>query len=81
MERHHRHGARQLPAQHRAGDGVGFLDALHPSYIYNFLAFVVSLAFLFYLAWYYSYRSMCHERCCFFFSRSFWAPIPTVKVE
>ena len=42
---------------------------------------MVSLLFLFYLAWYYSYRSMCHERCCFFFSRAFWTPIPTVKVE
>lgn len=81
LERHHLDRARQLPAQHRPGDGVGYCDVLHYSYVYNFLAFAVSLVFLFYLAWYYSYRSMCHENCCFFLSRSFWSPIPTVKVE
>ena len=36
---------------------------------------------MFYLAWYYSYRSMCHERGCFFMNSSFWSPLPSVKVE
>lgn len=61
----------------------GYMSAwrLKPSFVYNFAAIAVSLLFFFYLAWYYSYRSMGHKACCFWLSSSFWHYKPAVKVE
>ena len=61
----------------------GYMSAwrLKPSFVYNFAAIAVSLLFFFYLAWYYSYRSMGHKDCCFWLSSSFWHYNPAVKVE
>ena len=48
---------------------------------YNVGCFLVSYVFFYYCAWYYSYRSMCHKKCCFYLTKSFWFPKNVAKVE
>ena len=43
--------------------------------------FFLSYIFFYYCAWYYSYRSMCHKKCCFYLTKSFWVPETIVKME
>ena len=50
-------------------------------FTYNFKSFLAAFVWFSFLAWYYSYRSMCHKQCCFILSPSFWNPTFAVKIE